>query len=54
MDRHIGKSAKRIRGDNHAYPSVPTGSKKWRKPNLKVNIYTIFIQNMTISTFIIL
>ena len=53
MDRHIGKSGKRISGDNHAYRSVPTGSKKWLKPTLKANIYTIIKQNMTISTFII-
>ena len=53
MDRHVGKSGKRISGDNHAYRSVPTGSKKWLKPTWKVNIYTILKQNMTISTFII-
>ena len=53
MDRHVGKSGKRIIGDNHAYRSVPTGSKKWLKPTWKVNIYTIIKQNMTNSTFII-
>ena len=28
MDRHIGKSEKRIGGDKHAHHSVPTGFKK--------------------------
>ena len=52
MDRHIGKSRKCISGDKHAYCSVPTALKKRMKTTLKMNIYTIFKQTMTISTFI--
>ena len=52
MDRHIGKSGKHIGGDKHAHHSVPIGFKK-AKTTLKTNIYTIFTQTLTSSTFII-
>ena len=35
IDRHTGKSGKRISGDNNTYRSVPTGWKEWLKPYLE-------------------